>query len=60
MARGSTGCAARLAMYTGLAVFSLVVGALIGAALVHFDQDLALASWLAEQGVPLPPALYGG
>lgn len=47
-------------MYTGLAVFSLVVGALIGAALVHFDQDLALASWLAEQGVPLPPALYGG
>ncbi|MCO4745863.1 MAG: hypothetical protein KC912_13800 [Proteobacteria bacterium] len=52
---GSRGCAVRLAFYAALAVLSLALGAAAGAALAHFDQDLPVAQWLAEQGAPLPP-----
>jgi hypothetical protein len=52
---GSRGCAVRLVFYAALAVVSLALGAAAGAGLAHFDQDLPVAQWLSEQGVPLPP-----
>jgi hypothetical protein len=41
-----------------LAVTSFALGAAAGAALAHFDQDLAVAGWLSKQGVSLPVSLY--
>lgn len=58
MAEGSTGCAARLALFVILAMGSLGCGAAIGAGLAHTDQDLVVAEWLSAQGVPLPASLY--